>query len=104
MARMGDEDEVGRGASVAQLSDAARRRSERASSPDHDDAAPPDPSAGIELITNVRAEDHDGHVEALVDDVLDRALARHPDAPDAALRGLPAREAPGGEPGTDRAD
>ena len=52
MARMGDEDEVGRGASVAQLSDAARRRSERASSPDHDVVPPvPDTSAGIELIT-----------------------------------------------------
>jgi hypothetical protein len=105
MARMGDEDEVGRGASVAQLSEAARRRSERASSPDHDDVPPPpDPSAGIELITNVRAEDHDDHVAALADDVLDRALARSPGAPDAALRGLPARETPGGEPRTDRAD
>jgi len=105
MARTGDEDEVGRGASVAQLSDAARRRSERASNPDHDDVpGVPDPSAGIELITNVRAEDHDGQVEALADDVLDRALARPPGAPEAALRDLPVREPPGGEPLTDRAD
>jgi hypothetical protein len=105
MARTGDEDEVGRGAAVAQLSDAARRRSERASIPDHDDVTPsPDPSAGIELITNVRAEDHDAHVEALADDALDRALARPPGAPEATLRALPDRETPRGEPLTDRAD
>lgn len=105
MARMGDEDEVGRGASVAQLSDAARRRSERASDPGHDDVPPPpDPSAGIELITNVRADEHDVRVEALADDVLDEALARQGGAPEAALQTSPARETPPVESATDPID
>jgi uncharacterized membrane protein YgcG len=105
MARLGDEDEVGRGASVAQLSDAVRRRSERASRPDHDDDVPvPDPSAGIELITNVRADDQEDDVDVLADDVLDRALARRQDSPDAVVGGLPTREALEGEAPNDRAD
>jgi hypothetical protein len=105
MARVGDKDEIGRGASVAQLSDAARRRSERAPIPNHDDAPPvPDPSAGIELITNVRADEHDDHVAVLADDVLEQALARQQGAPDTPLRDLPDREAPGREPRTDPAD
>lgn len=105
MARMGDEDEVGRGASVAQLSDAARRRSERAPNPGRGDVPPaPDPSAGIDLITNVRADEHDAHVEALVDDVLDEALAGQWGAPEAALRASPAREGPEDESATDPID
>lgn len=105
MARMGDEDEVGRGASVAQLSDAARRRSERAPNPGHDDVPPaPDPSAGIDLITNVRADEHDTLVEALADDVLDEALAGQWGAPEAALRASPAREGPEDESAPDPID
>ena len=83
MTRAGDEDEIGYGASVAYLSDAARRRAERGD-PSPDDAAPaPDPDAGIELITSLDAGEDD--VEESADDALDRALARPQGAPDTAL-------------------
>jgi hypothetical protein len=91
MTRAGDEDESGYGASVAYLSDAARRRAERGD-PSPDDVAPaPDPDAGIELITSLDAGEDE--VEASADDALERALARQQDASDAALRVLPDREA-----------
>lgn len=79
MTRAGDEDEIGYGASVAYLSDAARRRAERGD-PSADDVAPaPDPDAGIELITSLDAGADD--VEESADDVLERALARRHGAP-----------------------
>jgi hypothetical protein len=90
MTRAGDDDEIGYGASVAYLSDAARRRAERGD-PSPDDAAPaPDPDAGIELITSLDAGEDD--VEESVDDALERALARRHGAPDAAPGVLPVPE------------
>jgi colicin import membrane protein len=90
MARTGDEDEVGYGASVAYLSDAARRRAERGD-PSPDDAAPtPDPDAGIELITSLDAGEDE--VEESADDALERALGRRHGAPDVAPGVLPVPE------------
>jgi hypothetical protein len=81
MARAGDEDEIGYGAAVAFLSDAARRRAERGDPSPEDVVPAPDPDAGIELITSLDAGEDDVEQSA---DALQRALARRHGAPDAA--------------------
>jgi hypothetical protein len=76
MSRAGDKDEGGQGdASVAQIADAARRRTERPTPQAKKAAqlvpAQPDPSPGTELITSLYGEEHDDHVDVLADDALD---------------------------------
>jgi hypothetical protein len=93
MSRAGDKDHSERGASVAQLVDARRRRSPPGNvSPASPQEAPPtegEPSAGTHLITNTDIGS-DGELlpGGLADDVLDQVLARS-SVPPAPERGSP---------------
>ena len=75
MSRAGDKDEGGQGASVAQISDAPGKRSERPGRRPRPEPSPPDPSPGIELISNLFGDDQDHASEESPDDALDRTAS-----------------------------
>jgi hypothetical protein len=86
MARAGDKDDVGPGAAVAQLSDAASRHTKGVSGrrprKRPDPPLQPDPNAGTGLISNLDAGEPDEPIEGTADDKLDRVLARQRISPD----------------------
>jgi hypothetical protein len=102
MARAGDKDEAGPGASVAQLSDAASRHTEgvprRRPRKRPDPPPQPDPNAGTGLISNLDAGEPDELVDETADDKLDQVLARQQSSPDRKPRVVPVPEAPERDP------
>ena len=102
MARAGDKDEAGPGASVAQLSDAASRPTKgvprRRPRKRPDPPPQPDPNAGTGLISNLDAGEPDEHIEGTADDKLDQVLARQRSSPDRTPRVVSVPEAPERDP------
>jgi hypothetical protein len=106
MARAGDKDEAGPGASVAQLSDAASRHTKdvprRRPRKRPDPPPQPDPNAGTGLISNLDAGEPDEPIEGTADDKLDQVLARQRISPDRKPRVVSVPEAPERDPQPDQ--
>jgi hypothetical protein len=106
MARAGDKDEAGPGASVAQLSDAASRHTKgvprRRPRKRPDPPLQPDPNAGTGLISNLDAGEPDEPIEGTADDKLDQVLARQRISPDRKPRVVSVPEAPDRDPQVDQ--